>query len=69
MKKVKINIIITTILFILLVCILRRILLGEKTITLFTRHVLYEGLFFFLAYGLWKIIGSVDDEANPYYCL
>lgn len=64
MKKVLIDILVTTILFILLFGILKRILLDEKTMT----PVFYEGLFFFLAYGLFKIL-TPDIDGKQMYCL
>ena len=65
MKRVKINIIITTITFILFFCIIKNILLDQHSMT----PVLYDGLFFFIAYGLWKIISFSQDDENPCYCL
>lgn len=65
MNKVKINIFITTIMFVLFMCILRNILLDQSSMT----PVLYDGLFFFVAYGLWKTISFSQDDKNPCYCL
>ena len=65
MNKKKLDIFITTIFFILFLCIIKNILLDQDRIV----PVLYDGLFFFLAYGLWKTISFTQESANPYYCL
>ncbi len=65
MKKNKLDIFVTTILFMLILCIMKNILLDQDRIV----PVLYEGLFFFIAYGLWKTLSFTQDSANPYYCL
>ena len=65
MKKVKIDIIITTLLFLLFFGILKRILLDEKSLA----PIWQQALFFFVTYGTWKVLTSNNNDNNPYYCL
>jgi hypothetical protein len=64
MQKVKLDIFITTLLFLLFFGIMKRILLNQTALS----PVWHQALFFFVTYGLWKILTSSND-GNPYYCL
>ena len=65
MKKVRLDIIITTLLFLLFFGILKRILLDQRILA----PVWQQALFFFVTYGMWKVLTSSNNDGNPYYCL
>ena len=64
MNKNKLDIFITTLLFLLFFGIMKPILLNQQT----TIPIWQQSFFFFITYGMWKVLTS-SDNGNPYYCL
>lgn len=63
MKRVLSDIIVTTFTFAIFFGLLSNLLIGSKS----KIPIVYSILFFFIAYGLWKI--TSENETNKFYTL